>query len=119
MRRSVRCVVWLLASALALVLSVSGCTRETPSVEGEASLRAVVVLEGDELAANDTLAGFAVKVLPGSMHSVSVGKGDALVRAPMDMSDKQSLAQVLYFPEEIGTNGGKITGLIYKSKYRY
>ena len=89
----------------------------TPSVEGEASLRAVVVLEGDELAANDTLAGFAVKVLPGSMHSVSVGKGDALVRAPMDMSDKQSLAQVLYFPEEIGTNGGKITGLIYKSKF--
>ena len=54
MRRSVRCVVWLLACALALVLSVSGCTGETPSVEGGAqstSEPASDELEGEEKAA--------------------------------------------------------------------
>lgn len=89
----------------------------TPSTEGQMFLQAVVVLEGDENMANDTTETLAVEVLPETMHAITIGNGTALVRAPMDMSNKQSLSQVLYFPEEIGTNGGEIKGLVYQSKF--
>ncbi len=89
----------------------------TPASEGDAILQAVVSLEGDEGEANDTSGILPVEILPETMLAVKIGNGTALVRAPMDMSDKQSLSQVMYFPEEIGTNGGKITGLVYQAKF--
>ena len=79
MRRSVRCVVWLLASALALVLSVSGCTRETPSVEGGAQSASEPA--SDELAGGERAARL-IEVAEGELGNTDGARyEDALLEA--------------------------------------
>ena len=79
MRRSVRCVVWLLACALALVLSVSGCTGETPSVEGGAQSTSEPA--SDELAGEERAARL-IEVAEGELGNTDGARHeDALLEA--------------------------------------
>ena len=79
MRRSVRCVVWLLACALALVLSVSGCTGDTPSVEGGAQSTSEPA--SDELAGEERAARL-IEVAEGELGNTDGARyEDALLEA--------------------------------------
>jgi len=88
----------------------------TPETEGITNLYGRVDLTGDENPANNTTGNFQVDVQPAGIIGVDIGTGTDGARMPIDFFWLKSVVQTLYFPSEIGVNGGVITGLVYKSK---
>lgn len=80
---------------------------------GPTFLYAVVELTGDELPGNNQTPNLNVDVQPSGVVTVTVGNINVLpdFRIPFDFYWKNSLAQTIYYPEELNNLAGAITGI--------
>lgn len=83
---------------------------------GAAELYFRIDATGDKRPANNESNHLQLTVQPEWITPVAIGDGAALIDAPVNFSQAESLAQTLYLPNEIGTDGGTITGLVYKTR---
>ena len=90
-----------------------------PSEAGEASLYAEVVSENDEEEADNRTADLQVEVLEEGSYAIAVGDGGVLAYAPVNMWNRESASQTLYFPHEIGANTGTIEAIMYRTQFDY
>lgn len=74
---------------------------------------AEVVLDGDVFMDNNRSDLMRVQVLPLSVEEIRVGEGEERYKHPLNLSLPQSLSQTIYYPDELGTNGGLIRSLSY------
>lgn len=88
----------------------------TPGSTGAAELYFRIDATGDKRPANNESNHLQLTVQPEWITPVAIGDGAALIDAPVNFSQAESLAQTLYLPNEIGTDGGTITGLVYKTR---
>ena len=100
---------------------VPGETQEiafdyTPGSTGAAQLYFRIDAAGDQRSANDESNHLQLSVQPEGITPVAIGDGAALIDAPVNFSQAESLTQTLYLPNEIGTDGGTITGLVYEAR---
>jgi len=86
----------------------------TPTVAGSTTLYAYVNMPTDEFPGNNTSNRLNIAVQPSGTIAVIVGEGTVEARMPIDFLYHGSLVQNLYFPSEIGTNGGDISALGYR-----
>ena len=91
----------------------------TPSEAGELSLYAEVVSGNDEEASDNRTADLPVEVLEEGSYAIAVGEGSLLAYAPVNMWNRESASQTLYFPHEIGANTGKIESIMYYTQFDY
>ncbi|MDX9835305.1 MAG: CARDB domain-containing protein, partial [Desulfobulbus sp.] len=119
--------VKLMQEGLGELVSVAGPTIESletlevelnwiPTVAGEYSLYAEVVMAGDEIDTNNQSQIINVTVLPAGLMSVTIGDGDQNARMPVDFYWKNSLFETIYFPDELGFVTGTINAVqLYNS----
>jgi len=89
-----------------------------PEQEDIISVYGCVVLAGDEAEMNNkTKESVTAHVLPAAIVKRSIGDGQELVNMPFSFMSSYSLTQTLYFPYEVMSNGGKIYGVLYNSKF--
>lgn len=88
----------------------------TPGSTGAAELYFRIDAAGDKRSANDESNHLQLAVQPEGITPVAIGDGAALIDAPVNFSQAESLTQTLYLPNEIGTDGGTITGLVYEAR---
>lgn len=88
----------------------------TPETTGAAQLYFRIDAAGDKHSANDESNHLQLTVQPAGITPVAIGDGAALIDAPVNFSQAESLTQTLYLPNEIGTDGGTITGLVYEAR---
>lgn len=84
---------------------------------GEVSLTGVVELEGDQNEFNNTTQPLKVWVQTGHTVIIPIGEGTALQGLPIAFHNHASLAQTLYFPNEIGMPGGAISGIKFFNNF--
>lgn len=92
----------------------------TPQEEhvGEAYIYGMVVLENDENFTNQQTKELKVYVQTSNMMTVQIGDGEVPLKSqPYDFFNHQSLSQTLYYPHEIGVNGGVIAGVLYTNNF--
>lgn len=93
----------------------------TPGTPGVSYLYGKVVLTGDGNAANDQTPNFNVDVQPTGIIVVTIGTGTELPsspKTPFDFYWKNSMAESLYFPDEIGQPAGsQITQIAYHNNF--
>lgn len=80
---------------------------------GDLFYYAEVVLDGDVFMENNRSDLMRVQVLPLSVEEIQVGEGEEKYKHPVNLSLPQSLSQTIYYPDELGTNGGLIRSLSY------
>ena len=82
-----------------------------PSSEGIYSIRASVVLAGDENIQNNQTPPIVLDINPNNVFFVTVGDGSENARVPLDFYYKNSLYQAIYYSSELANLSGQITGL--------
>ena len=90
----------------------------TPTVDGATAIYAEVVLADDEFEENNTTNMLSINVLSASIVAIEIGDGTTTTTsnlAPIATGFRKSFTQTLYFPNEIGANGGEITALVYRT----
>ncbi|MFO7896862.1 MAG: carboxypeptidase regulatory-like domain-containing protein [Candidatus Cloacimonadales bacterium] len=81
-------------------------------------LYAKVTLANDENTGNNQSGNFSTTIFPPGVIEVSVGNGTISEnRTPVSLYYANSLAQMLYFPDEIGIDQGNITSLHYQYNF--
>jgi hypothetical protein len=87
--------------------------------EGNMIIRGVVELEGDENPDNNETPTLTVSVLPLGILAITIGTGTDLpaYRIPFDFYWRNSLAQSIYYPDEIIVTKGIITGLSFYNQF--
>ena len=89
----------------------------TPTVAGSAALYAVVNLPNDEFPANNRTSNLNIDVQPSGTVAIDIGTArNPLSSTPIITNWRRSLTQTLYFPTEMGTNGGKINAIVYQTR---
>ncbi|MDR2928913.1 MAG: carboxypeptidase regulatory-like domain-containing protein [Cytophagaceae bacterium] len=89
-----------------------------PEATAVTAVYAEVILTDDEDASNNQTAGMTVLVQPVGLNSIAIGSGNATDHyIPIYFSTENSATQTIYYPYEIGTNGGIISGIVYKTKF--
>jgi len=93
------------------VFSWTPTSNETTYLWGE------VDFEEDQFLYNNITENFEiVEVLTGSIIAVVVGEGtETFQNLPYILSNRKGITQTLYFPNELKTNGGEISQIIYNS----
>jgi len=91
----------------------------TPSAadEGPISIYGFIDFEDDEIQGNNQTALKPIVVQPEGTVVATIGEGDLNLYMPFNMLYTHSIAQTLYYPEEIGIDGGIITGLQYTNNF--
>jgi hypothetical protein len=89
----------------------------TPTMSGISNIYGEVVFVGDELPENNISPNLRTDIMPEDVADIRVHFGTGFWALPYDFRSRQSLTQSLYFPHEIGTNGGTIHGLAYQSHF--
>jgi hypothetical protein len=92
----------------------------TPGVgeEGPTYLYGVVEFDDDEVPGNNQTPNLNVVVQPGDIIVVTIGtETSSSFRTPFDFWYNNSLAQNIYYPEEIGLGGGVLTGVAYHNNF--
>jgi len=91
----------------------------TPGVDelGEFILTGVVEMEGDQNEFNNKTQPLTVWVQTEHTVIIPIGEGAALQGLPIAFSHHASLAQTLYFPNEIGMPGGAISGIKFFNNF--
>jgi hypothetical protein len=89
----------------------------TPQNEGETQLYGELIFANDEFPEDNKTSLLPVNVLPSTSSGITLGTGSEEYSLPYDVFNGKSLSQTLYFPNEIGTNGGTIESLIYYSDF--
>jgi hypothetical protein len=93
----------------------------TPSTVGVSYIYGKVVLTGDGNAANDQTPNFNVNVQPTGLIVVTIGTGTELPsspKTPFDFYWKNSMAESIYFADEIGQPAGtQITQIKYHNEF--
>jgi hypothetical protein len=84
-----------------------------PDDAGASVIYAVVDFEDDENESNNQTPDFNLTVQPEDIVAVSIGDGAVLQGLPFSFQFHNSLSQTLYFPSEIGMQGGAISGIKY------
>ena len=85
--------------------------------EGPMSIYGFVDFEDDEVQGNNQTALKPIVVQPEGTVVATIGEGDMNLYMPFNMLYENSVAQTLYYPEEIGIGGGIITGLQYTNSF--
>lgn len=88
----------------------------TPETTEPVSLYGKVELTGDEASLNDETARLKLNVRDAGITLLPIGDGETTANCPVNFSQPTSVSQSLYLPNEIGSNGGIIKGLVYKSR---
>lgn len=90
----------------------------TPSQQGATFIYGLVDFAADEFPENNATPNFPVQVQPEGTYIVQVGDGffDP-VNMPFNFFWRTSGAQSIYYPEELGINGGAITALQYSNLF--
>lgn len=88
----------------------------TPESTGVTELYFLIDAADDRRPANDESNHLRLTVQPVGITPVAIGDGTVLIDAPVNFSQAESLTQTLYLPNEIGTDGGTITGLVYEAR---
>ncbi len=93
----------------------------TPSATGPTYIYGKVTLAGDQNPVNDQTPNFNVNVQAAGLTMVTIGTGTDLPgspKTPFDFYWKNSLAESLYFPDEIGQAAGvQITQIGYHNSF--
>ena len=89
----------------------------TPTTPGTMTIYGKVVLDGDEIAANNQTPNLNLMINPEGVVSITVGEGNQNARLPVDMYWNNSLFETLYFPAEMGGFIGQITGLRFYNNF--
>jgi len=89
----------------------------TPDAEIGTYLYGEVSMVGDDYPYNNKTRYLHAVVMPASIVPIEIGTGEDGIRLPYDFFFNKSLSQTLYFPNDLGTNGGLLTELMYKSKF--
>lgn len=86
--------------------------------QGTVSLHGLVQLTGDENTSNDDTNTLDVDVFPPGIMQIQVGNGTIeWSRTPIRFQYLNSLAEMLYFPEELDYNVGSIVELTFYSNF--
>jgi hypothetical protein len=85
----------------------------TPAAQGPVVLTGEVIVAGDENPANNITPPFNVVVQPQGLVAITIGAQTTLptYRIPFDFYWKNSLAQTIFYPEEMNNMAGAITGI--------
>ncbi|MBK9290164.1 MAG: DUF4623 domain-containing protein [Bacteroidetes bacterium] len=85
----------------------------TPATEGAFALTGEVIVAGDENPANNITPPLNVLVQPSGIVAITIGGQTTLptYRIPFDFYWKNSLAQTLFYPDEMDNTAGAITGI--------
>jgi hypothetical protein len=79
-----------------------------------------IEFSNDEFEGNNHTANLFVTVLPENIVPVAFNEGKIALNAlPMYFFNLYSLAQSIYFPDEIGMVGKPITGIVYTNHFDY
>lgn len=89
----------------------------TPQNDGIARIYGKVVMDNDENSFNDRTPLLRIDVHPAGIHPVQIGTGANPTLLPFDFFMRNSITQVLYYPQELGINRGLIAGLAYQSMH--
>jgi hypothetical protein len=86
------------------------------SITGIKKIYAKVELAGDELDENDKTPNVMVNVLTDNLRTISFGsRSIASPTVPIKLENNRNGSQALYYPSDLGTNTGKISGIGYKT----
>jgi len=92
----------------------------TPAAGGVFQVYGKVVLAGDGNAANDETPVTEAYVLDNTMTVIPVGDDDTTLSVhylPLDFYYKNSVGEVLYFPDEMHLQSGTISAVVYKNTF--
>lgn len=104
--------------SLAAGASAEHTLRYTPTQAGTDTLYAVVVLTGDQNAANDTVS-LEIEVQATGNTVVEVGKGSILTGAvPFGFTSETNAALILYSAEDLNSLKGSISALMFDGRFR-
>ena len=88
----------------------------TPTSAGPTHIYGYVDFPNDEYHANNATNNYYLTILNDNTIEISIGEGTDLFRVPTNMYMRKTVAQSLYYPYELGTNGGEIYAIKYNSK---
>jgi hypothetical protein len=94
----------------------------SPDIEntGTTKIYAAIEFNQDELTDNNRATDLFVTVLPENIVPVVLDSGNiALNELPVYFFNLYSLAQTIYYPNEIGMTGKPITGIMYTNHFDY
>ncbi|MBK9292514.1 MAG: carboxypeptidase regulatory-like domain-containing protein [Bacteroidetes bacterium] len=93
--------------------SANAVVSWTPSAPGPMTIFGHVDLQGDQNPDNNTTAPLNVVVQPSGIVAITIGGQTTLptYRIPFDFYWKNSLAQTLFYPDELNNTAGAITGI--------
>lgn len=107
-----------ITESLAAGASAEHTLRYTPTQAGADTLYAVVVLSGDQNAANDT-ASLKIEVQAVGNTVVEVGKGFILTgTVPFGFTSETNAALILYSAEDLNSLKGSISALMFDGRFR-
>lgn len=89
----------------------------TPDAEVSTYLYAEVVLVGDMNVENNKSQNFNVKVMSADVTGIGIGTGSEKLSTPIDFLSLNSASQTLYPAHDMGTNGGLINTLVFKTSF--
>ncbi|MDR0437476.1 MAG: carboxypeptidase regulatory-like domain-containing protein [Bacteroidales bacterium] len=88
----------------------------TPTVAGSATLYGFIDFPADSYQDDNKTDTLRVQVLPAGEFNIVIGSGTELLgNIPINFGNRKNLSQSLYFPNEMGVVGAKITQLTYQS----
>lgn len=86
--------------------------------QGIIAIYGLVELASDEATANNVTPSLSLFVSSADINVVSIGDGQVLSGSPFSFYYKYSLQQTLYYPSEIGLDGGVMTGVFYSGNFQ-
>ncbi|MFW5707132.1 MAG: carboxypeptidase regulatory-like domain-containing protein [Bacteroidota bacterium] len=88
-----------------------------PGSLGETFIYGYVELAGDEVPGNNQTENLDLVIQSSDILAVTIGDGELMTTQPYNMVYDYSLQQTLYYPDEIDTGGGVITGIQYVNNF--
>lgn len=87
--------------------------------QGDLSISGEVLLEGDANPGNNKTPPLSINVMPEGTLAVTIGTGNELpnYRIPFDFYWRNSLAQTIYYDDELLLEQGLITGIAFYSNF--
>ena len=85
----------------------------TPTVQGTTYIYGVIDFQDDEYPDNNITDNKYLMALSENNKFIDIGDGQYGSKLPMDLYYRKSMSQSIYYPLEIGSNGGEIQALVY------
>jgi len=87
----------------------------TEAQVGPLNIKGRVDIAGDKFLDNNETPLLPITVYPKGTVVIEIGDGATVEKVPYNLYYRKSLSQSLYFPHELGTNGGIINNLTYQA----